>query len=72
MSGLTSQRLCTVVSVPERNAWVFLFAQTFMVVDQRTGEVKEHALEAPLAEYVDGACVNLTRDHVDDHWTCDA
>ncbi|OAO14991.1 hypothetical protein AV274_3338 [Blastocystis sp. ATCC 50177/Nand II] len=34
-----------------------------MVVDQRTGEVQEHALEAPLAEYVDGACVNLTRDH---------
>lgn len=54
------------VSVPEQNMWVFLFAQTFMVVDQRTGEVQEHALEAPLAEYVDGACVNLTRDHVDD------
>lgn len=66
MSGLTSQHLCAVVSVPEQNTWVFLFAQTFMVVDQRTGEVQEHALVAPLAEYVDGACVNLTRDHVDD------
>ena len=61
-----SQHLCAVVSVPELATWVFLFSQSFMAVNQRTGETKEYVLETPLAEYVDGACVSLTRDHVDD------
>ena len=68
MSGQFTRRLCGVLSVPEQNAWIFVYAQSFMVVDQHTGKAKEYELETSLAEHVDRTCVNLTRDHVNHHW----
>lgn len=61
---LNEERLCGVVSVPEAFQWVFIFSTRFVTVNQETGAMEEHALQASLAEYVDDKRISVTRDHV--------